>query len=115
MLTNHPVRKLGRQPFRKFPFAYLRDVQTDALLSVERDLRDAPTPISGGMRKALAKEMGHQNALRFKVQRRYREPDLRRAYGLLLCCCPHCRHVMYLDEAGAEGTMTCDRCKRLYG
>ncbi|WP_439925667.1 hypothetical protein [Nitrobacter sp. JJSN] len=115
MINSHPVRKLGYQPFRRIPFAHLRDVEADALLSVERDLRDAPTPISGGMRKALAKELGHQNALRSTYRRRYREPDLWRAYGLLLCTCPRCRHVIYLDEAGDEDAVTCDRCKRPYG
>lgn len=78
-------------------------------------MRDAPTPISGGMRKALAKEMGHQNALRRTHRRRYREPDLQRAYGLLLCTCPRCRHVMYLDEVDDERAIVCDRCKRPYG
>lgn len=114
MLTNHPVRKLGRQPFRKIPFAHLRDIEADAVLSLERDLRFAPTPISGGMRKALAKELGRQNALRFKMRRRYREPDLRRTYGLLISACPRCRHVMYFDEY-SDDPITCDRCKKTYG
>ena len=72
-------------------------------------------PISGGMRKALAKEAAQQNALRFKVRRRYREPDLRRAYGLLQASCPRCHHVMYLDEADIGDKVICDRCKRSYG
>jgi hypothetical protein len=62
MLTSHSFRKLGRQPFRKIPFAHLSDVEADAVLSLERDLRFALTPISGGMRKALAKELGRQNS-----------------------------------------------------
>jgi hypothetical protein len=115
MRTNHPVRKIGPQPFRKIPFAHLRDVQAAELLALERDLRDAPTPISGGMRKALAKETAHQNALRFKVRRGYREPDRRRSYGLLISSCPRCHHVMYFDEVGDDERLTCDRCKKVYG
>jgi hypothetical protein len=114
MLTNHPVRKLGRQPFRRIPLAHLCDVEADAKLSLERDLRFAPTPISGGMRKALVKELGHQNALRFKARRRYREPDLRRSWGLLISACPRCHHVMYFDDA-TDDLITCDRCKKTYG
>jgi hypothetical protein len=114
MLTNYPVRKLGRQPFRKIPFAHLCDVEADAMLSLERDLRFAPTPISGGMRKALAKELGRQNGLRFKLSRRYRKPDLRRTYGLLISACPRCHQVMYFDEDTGD-PITCDRCKKTYG
>lgn len=115
MQTNHPVRKLGRQQFRKIPFAHLNDVRSGELLALERDLRDAPVPISGGMRKALAKELGRQNALRFKPRRLYREPDGRRAYGLLISSCPRCRHVMFFDEVGDDERLTCDRCKKVYG
>jgi hypothetical protein len=84
------------------------------MLSLERDLRFAPTSISGGMRKALAKELRHQNALRFKVHRRYREPDLRRSWGLLISACPRCHHVMYFD-ADTGDPITYDRCKKVYG
>lgn len=115
MNTNHPVRKLGRQPFRRIPFAHLADVESAELLAMERDLRDAPTPISGGMRKALAKETARQNALRFKVHRGYRQPDQRRAYGLLISSCPRCHHVMYFDEMGDGEQLTCDRCRNVYG
>jgi hypothetical protein len=58
MLTNHPVRKLGRQLFRRIPFAHFRDVEADALLSLERDLRFVPTPVSGGMRKGPGEGAG---------------------------------------------------------
>ena len=78
MPTNHPVRKIGHQPFRYIPFAHLSDVQQAC------ELENAPTPISGGMRKALAKDMGRQDLLH-------------RAYGLLMAVCPRCRRVMYFD------------------
>lgn len=85
------------------------------MLSLERDLRHVPTPISGGMRKTLEKELRRQNSLRFKVRRRYREPDLRRSFDLLISVCPRCRHVMHFDEMGDGDTITCDRCKKSYG
>lgn len=85
LITNHPVRKLGRRPFRRIPFAHFRDVESDALLSLERDLRFVPTPLSqAGCARALAKELGRQNALRFEARRLYRGPDLRQAH---LCGC----------------------------
>lgn len=115
-MTNHPVVKLGRIAFRKIPFAHLDDVRADAKLSLERDLRYAPTPISGGMRKALHKEAVMQNALRFRPPRRYREPDLRKAYGLMAFNC-RCGHIMFFDPDGDDWTAVgihCDRCKRSY-
>ena len=108
----NPVRKLGRLAFRRLPIAHLADVEADARLSLERDLRAAPTPIAGGMRKALNKERGAQEALRYRRQRRYRGPDARRAYGLMLATCAHCRHTMYFDEIEDFGAVYCDRCKR---
>ena len=87
MPTNHPVRKIGHQPFRYIPFAHLSDVQQAC------ELENAPTPISGGMRKALAKDMGRQDYCIADT----REPDRRRAYGLLMAVCPRCRRVMYFD------------------
>jgi hypothetical protein len=112
--TNHPLRFIGPIRYRKIPFAHLVDVQAGEKLALERDLREAPTPISGGMRKALNKELGKQNVLRYRPARRYREPDTRRAYGLLLAACPHCRHSMYFDEVAPEdySAIRCDRCKR---
>jgi len=111
-MTNHPVRFIGRQPYAKVPFAHLTDVQAEERLALERDLREAPTPISGGMRKALHKELGKQNSLRYRPPRRYREPDLRRAYGLMLAVCGFCRHSMYFDEVEDFDAIRCDRCKR---
>jgi hypothetical protein len=111
--TNRPVRVIGRQPYARIPFAHLADVETGERLALERDLRDAPTPISGGMRKALGKELGKQNYLRYRPPRRYREPDdLRRPYGLLEAVCGSCRHVMYFDDVENGSAIRCDRCKR---
>jgi hypothetical protein len=110
--TNQPVRFLRRQPYTRIPFAHLVDVQNGEQLALERDLRMVPTPISGGMRKALNKELGKQAALRFRMQRRYREPDLRRAYGLLEAGCSFCKHSMYFDEVEDFNSVRCDRCKR---
>lgn len=112
--TNHSVRFLGRQPFRRIPFAHLVDVEAGEQLAIERDLRDAPTPISGGMRKALNKERGFQDALRWRPRRRYRVSDLERAHGLLEAVCGRCQHVMYFDEVDGVDphAIPCDRCKR---
>lgn len=112
--SNHPIRFIGPIPYRRIPFAHLVDVEAGEQLALERDLRDAPTPISGGMRKALNKELGKQNALRYRAPRRYREPDSRRAYGLMLAVCPRCRHSMFFDEIADEDftAIRCDRCKR---
>lgn len=112
--TNQPVRFIGRQPFTRIPFAHLVDVEAGERLAIERDLRDAPTPISGGMRKALSKELGKQNSLRYRPPRRYRAPDLLRAYGLIQAVCGSCRHVMYFDDVdGADPhEIKCDRCRR---
>ncbi len=111
--SNHPVRFIGPQAFQRMPIAPLADVEASCRLSLERDLRHAPTPISGGMRKALSRELRLQNALRFRKPRRYGEADLRRAYGLLEATCPHCRHSMFFDEVeDGFGAIRCDRCKR---
>jgi hypothetical protein len=111
--TNHPVRLIGRQPYTRIPFAHLVDVEAGERLALERDLRGAPTPISGGMRKALNKELGKQNSLRYRPRRRYRAPDLERAYGLMEAVCGSCRHSMYFDEVdGDPHSIKCDRCKR---
>jgi hypothetical protein len=110
--TNRPVRFIGRQPYARIPFAHLVDVEAGERLALERDLRDAPTPISGGMRKARAKELGFQNVLRYRPPRRYREQDLRRAYGLMLAVCGSCRHSMYFDDVEDFAAIRCDRCKR---
>jgi hypothetical protein len=110
--TNQPVRLIGRQPYRRIPFAHLVDVEAGERLALERDLRDAPTPISGGMRKALNKELGKQNSLRYRPPRRYGAPDLRRAYGLMLAVCGFCKHSMYFDDVEDFEGIRCDRCKR---
>lgn len=111
--TNQPVRFLGRQPFRKLPIAHLSDVAAAEQLALERDLHTAPTPISGGMRKALKKETALQDGLRRRTIRRYGEADLRRAYGLYLASCPRCDHAMFFDEiAGDVSSLRCDRCRR---
>ena len=112
--TNHPVRFLGRQPYRRIPFAHLADVEAAEQLALERDLREAPTPISGGMRKALSKELGKQNSLRYRPPRKYRAQDLQRAHGLMLAVCSFCRHSMYFDEVDGVDphSIKCDRCKR---
>lgn len=109
-----PLRIIGRQPYARIPFAHLVDVEAGERLALERDLRTAPTPISGGMRKALNKELGKQNALRYRPRRRYRAPDLRRAYGLMEAVCGSCRHTMYFDDVeGADPrSIKCDRCRR---
>lgn len=111
-MTNHPVRFVGSIAYRRAPFAHLVDVEAGEQLALERDLREAPTPISGGMRKARNKELGYQNSLRYRPQRPYREPDLRRAYGLMLAVCSFCRHSMYFDEVEDFAGIRCDRCKR---
>jgi hypothetical protein len=112
--SNHPVRFLGPQSFRRMPIAHLSDVQAASRLALERDLREAPTPISGGMRKALNKELGAQSALRFRTRRRYCEAELGRAYGLLEATCGFCRHTMFFDEVedAGFGAIRCDRCRR---
>jgi hypothetical protein len=111
---NHPVRFFGKQTFRRMPIARLADVQAACRLALERDLRQAPTPISGGMRKALHKELALQGALRVRTPRRHREADLRRAYGLLEATCGFCRHTMLFDEVedAGFGAIRCDRCRR---
>lgn len=111
----HPVRKIGRQPYRRYPLARLSDIQADARLSLERDLREAPTPISGGMRKALNKERGAQDALRFRSGQPYRQADTRRSFDLIQATCAGCGHVMFFDEIEADAwqAIRCDRCKRL--
>ncbi|MES2030813.1 MAG: hypothetical protein V4477_16660 [Pseudomonadota bacterium] len=112
-MTNYPVIKLGRIPIRKYPFANLADVQRDAKLQTERDLRHAPTPISGGMRKALSKELGQQKSLhnRSSALAEYQKAELEKCYGLLVGHCKHCRHTMWFDED--DGAIpNCDRCKR---
>lgn len=111
-VTNQPVRVIGRQPYSRIPFAHLVDIEAGCRLDLERDLRDGPTPISGGMRKALNKELGKQNSLRYRPPRYYREPDLRRAYGLMLAVCGFCRYSMYFDEVADFNGLHCDRCKR---
>jgi hypothetical protein len=110
--SSRPVRFIGRQPYTRIPFAHLVDVEAGERLALERDLRDAPTPISGGMRKAQNKELNFQNALRYRSPRRYRAPDLQRAYGLMLAVCSFCRHSMYFDEVEDFAAIRCDRCKR---
>lgn len=110
--TNRTVRLIGRQPYKRIPFAHMVDVEAGEQLAQERDLRDAPTPISGGMRKALAKERGFQDALRYRPPRRYRIPDLQRAYGLFEVVCGFCRHAMYFDEVEDFEAIRCDRCGR---
>jgi hypothetical protein len=110
-MTNQPVRFIGRQPYTRIPFAHLVDVEAGERLALERDLRQAPTPISGGMRKAQNKELNFQNALRSRP-RQYRAPDLRRTYGLMLAVCSFCRHSMYFDEVDNFAAIRCDRCKR---
>lgn len=113
MPSNRPVRFIGTQAFRLLPIAPLSAVEAACRLELERDLRDARTPISGGMRKALNKELGLQNALRFRAPRRYGEADRRRAYGLLEATCSFCGHAMYFDDAeGGFGSIRCDRCRR---
>ena len=84
MLTNHPVRKIGLQPYRRIPLRFhLIDVQQACELELERDLRDAPTPISRHA-EGLGEGNGASGPLPFKMHRRYREPDRRRAYGILM-------------------------------
>ncbi|MCE3258157.1 MAG: hypothetical protein K0Q64_2240, partial [Nitrobacter vulgaris] len=64
--------------------------------------------------QGIGKRAWPAEQLRFKVRRRYRDPDLRRTYGLLISACPRCRHVMYFDEDTGD-PITCDRCKKIYG
>lgn len=111
-MTNHPVIKLGRIAIRKYPMAWLDDVQRAERLAMERDLRTAPTPISGGMRKALHKELGAQNVLRAK---RLRQADTR-LNGHFLIHCKHCSHRMLYteDDGSVAGDFKCDRCRRVF-
>ncbi|WBU27558.1 hypothetical protein OOZ54_12720 [Rhodopseudomonas palustris] len=112
-MTNHPVRKLGRIAIRRGPIAHLEDVQAAEKLAAERDLCEAPMPISGGMRKALHKELMQQSALRWRSKKPYGTARLVRSYGLKIATCPHCRRVNYFDELNLdEPAATCDRCKR---
>lgn len=111
----HPLRRLGRIAIRRGPIAYLSDVQAEARLSRERDLRDAPTPISGGMRKALHKEQARQSALRWRSSGPHGSVDFRRCYGLMLAECPayFCRHRHFFDAMDFDAPPPpCDRCKR---
>lgn len=113
-MISHPVIKIGRIAIRKYPFARLEDIQRDAKLSLDRDLRYAPTPISGGMRSALHKELGSQSRLRHRSSalRSRQQRDLRECYGLFLGSCRHCKHVMFFDEVEDDVIPNCDRCKR---
>ena len=111
MTTNQPVTLLGRTAIRRGPVAHLDDVSADARLGLERDLRQAPTPISGGMRKALAKERGQQDALRRRPRRNWFAHDHQRAFGMIMVGCPRCRHAMFYDEIEDTGLLRCDRCK----
>jgi hypothetical protein len=113
-MTNHPVIKLGKIPIRRYPFASLHDVQQDAKLSMERDLRTAPTPISGGMRKALHKELGAQNALRYRHGTNRALVEAHKTFGQFMVSCPRyfCQHTMFFEEAEMGDEIRCDRCKR---
>ena len=111
MTSNQPVTFIGRIAIRRRPVAHLDDVRADARLCLERDLRGAPTPISGGMRKALAKERGAQDALRRRPRRNWFEHDQQRAFGMIMVGCPRCRHAMFYDEIEDAGALRCDRCK----
>lgn len=97
---------------KKIRIAMLEDVQAAARLALERDLRTAPTPVSGGMRKALAKEAADQDGLRYRSRRRPGEADLLKTYGLIQAVCGRCRHIMYFDEIEDFGAVRCDRCRR---
>lgn len=112
--TNHPVRFLGRQPFRRMPIAHLADVEAAEQLALERDLREAPTPLSGGMRKAQHKALEAQNSLRRRRVRPRVSAEILRTYGLFVADCPRCRHSMFFDEINFDdlSAIRCDRCKR---
>lgn len=71
MTSNQPVAFLGRIAIRRGRVAHLNDISADARLGLERDLRQAPTPVSGGMRKALATERGAKDALRWHPRRNW--------------------------------------------
>lgn len=112
-MTDMPFRKLGRIAIRRGPIAHLEDVQAAEKLAAERDLREAPIPISGGMRKALHKELVKQNSLRWRSKKPHGTARVERSYGLMVTACPHCRRVNYFDEIDLdEPAATCDRCKR---
>lgn len=112
-MTENPIRKLGRIAIRRGPIAHLEDVQAAERLAAERDLRNAPTPISGGMRKALHKERVQQDALRRRIKKPFGTARVFRSYGLIVTTCPHCRRVNYFDEIDLdEPAATCDRCKK---
>lgn len=110
-MTNQPVTFIGSIALRRGPIAHLDDVAADARLSLERDLRTAPTPISGGMRKALAKERNLQDGLRRRPKRNWFEHDQQRAFGMITAACPRCRHAMFYDEIEDASDLRCDRCK----
>lgn len=112
--TNYPVRFLGVQPFRRMPIAPLSNVEAAEQLALERDLRNEPTPLSGGMRKAQHKALEAQNSLRRRMPRRHGQADALRAYGLFTATCPRCRHSMFFDQIDDDdlGAIRCDRCKR---
>ena len=107
MTSNQPVAFLGRIAVRRGPIAHLDDVSADARLG----LRQAPTPISGGMRKALAKERGQQDALRWRPRRNWFDHDQQRAFGMIMVGCPRCQHAMFYDQIEDAALLRCDRCK----
>ena len=111
MTSNQPVALLGRIAIRRRPIAHLDDISADARLGLERDLRGAPTPISGGMRKALEKERGQQDALRWRLRRNWFAQDLQRAFGMIMVVCPRYRHAMFYDEIEDAAVLRSDRCK----
>jgi len=114
-LSEAVLRPIGPQPFRPTKIAPLDAVRRAEALREERDLRQVPTPVSGGMRKALHKEMAQQQSLRPAARRRpYGAADGQRAYGLMVTPCPSwwCRQTMYFDEVDLDDHPLCDRCRR---
>ena len=114
-MTNHPVAFIGPVPYRRRPILSLEFIQAQSRLENEIDLAALPPLISGGDRKARTKAIGEQRSAAHvprRLDRRYRlRPDP--AYGSLMCGCPHCQHIMLIEELDAEA-VTCDRCKRAY-
>jgi len=121
MTTNQPLRFIGRQSFVRMPILSLEYLQAQIAFSMERDLSKAPTPISGGMRKALHKEQQAQSWALRSVPKRVEVID-EESHGIAFHCRRYwCNHMMLFDMTCEEAAATdwdqvkCDKCGAVNG
>ena len=122
MTSTQPVRFIGRQRFARMPILLLEYLQARITFSMERDLSKAPTPISGGMRKALHKEQQAQSFSLRAVPRRVARSH-RWENGVVAYHCQRywCRHMMLFDMTFQEAVeadwsgIKCDKCGAING